>query len=207
MIYTATPPLVSDADQATVIQGDCRLFLPDLGPVGVLMSDPPYNWFAALEDLEVRGRLVDTAPADLWPVYGWLWQWLSPLLMLTHGSAWLTLDRRYLPLYQSLIPGTQGTGVWDLPGDPNARLIYVGPEPTAEPDLSTFRYGSDSPAAFWSALLAVTPMPEVPVLIDPFCGTGSTLEAGLRAGYRVIGIDREPAMVQATKWRLEGLTR
>ena len=44
-------------------------------------------------------------------------------------------------------------------------------------------------------------------LVDPFCGSGSTLEAGFRLGVKVLGIEREPVYAQTASVRMEALFR
>ena len=41
------------------------------------------------------------------------------------------------------------------------------------------------------------------LVIDPFCGSGTTLEAAMRSGRRAIGIDRSSAAIEVARDRLE----
>lgn len=40
------------------------------------------------------------------------------------------------------------------------------------------------------------------VILDPFAGSGTTIEAGLRNGNRMIGIDKDPANVASIDFRI-----
>jgi DNA modification methylase len=40
------------------------------------------------------------------------------------------------------------------------------------------------------------------VVLDPFCGTGTTLEAARLEGFRSIGIDSDPDSIALSRWRL-----
>lgn len=41
------------------------------------------------------------------------------------------------------------------------------------------------------------------LVLDPFCGSGTTLIAGVQIGRRVIGIDRDPAALETSRERLD----
>lgn len=41
------------------------------------------------------------------------------------------------------------------------------------------------------------------IILDPFAGSGSTLVAALRQGFRCIGIEREPQYVTIARARVE----
>lgn len=49
----------------------------------------------------------------------------------------------------------------------------------------------------------LTPPTDAPVVLDPFVGTGTTLEAALEAGVDVIGIEREADYIRLAEKRLE----
>jgi site-specific DNA-methyltransferase (adenine-specific) len=44
------------------------------------------------------------------------------------------------------------------------------------------------------------------VVLDPFCGSGSTGVAALRSGRRFIGIEREDAYIDIARTRLDAAT-
>ncbi len=44
-----------------------------------------------------------------------------------------------------------------------------------------------------------------PVWLEPACGTGRLLRVAARRGYRVVGLDREPAMIEYARRRLRRL--
>lgn len=44
-------------------------------------------------------------------------------------------------------------------------------------------------------------------ILDPYCGVGSSLIAGIKHKRRVIGVDKEPAYIQIAKQRIEAYNR
>jgi site-specific DNA-methyltransferase (adenine-specific) len=182
-------------EAATLIHGDCRLMLPHLPPVDVVLTDPPYmTWETVAQEY---------AAHPLWSVTAMMQQWYPLVLQRTRVGLWMTTDRRYLPYYA--LPEVTGR-VWPLMPTPvrEPMLCYVGRPLRQEPSpalLGQFRYGQDSPVAWWAGLLALCPC-ERGVVLDPFCGTGSSLVAGLEAGYRVIGLERDEATYDRCRTRV-----
>jgi len=42
------------------------------------------------------------------------------------------------------------------------------------------------------------------VVLDPYCGSGTTIEAALAEGFQAIGIERDPESFEDTQRRLDG---
>ncbi|SDY69106.1 site-specific DNA-methyltransferase [Thermoactinomyces sp. DSM 45892] len=61
---------------------------------------------------------------------------------------------------------------------------------------------TEKPIELMEQLIQVVTPPEGTIL-DPFCGSGSTLVAAKRGGYDYIGIDREPEYIKITRERLD----
>lgn len=185
--------LFTFTDRITLIEHDYRTMIPHLPPVDVVLTDPPYVWYDGMLAFDAQGYLDDNPVEAVWPVFTWMWQWVPLLLARVRQTVWLTSDRRYLPFYRHFLPATLTMTDWPVldDGTGQAHLVHIGPAPLPCPPpatLAAYRYGSDSPVAFWAGLLAATPT-SGGVLLDPFCGTGSALEAGVEAGYRVVGIE------------------
>ncbi|MHA1685905.1 MAG: TRM11 family SAM-dependent methyltransferase [Candidatus Heimdallarchaeaceae archaeon] len=56
-------------------------------------------------------------------------------------------------------------------------------------------------------LIFLSDLPQNGLLLDPFCGTGTILLQGLKLGYRVIGVDKDPKCVRAAKMNLQAFVR
>lgn len=54
---------------------------------------------------------------------------------------------------------------------------------------------------------AQLPTPSPVAILDPFCGTGTVLQEGWLLGERMIGMDSDPGMIQATKTNLAWVAR
>ena len=74
-------------------------------------------------------------------------------------------------------------------------------------NMATERTGwpDQKPLALLDLLVRACCPPEGRVL-DPFCGSGTTLEAALRSGRHAVGVDRHPDAVAIARGRIEGLT-
>lgn len=60
---------------------------------------------------------------------------------------------------------------------------------------------TEKPVSLLRRLISVT---EAKTVIDPFCGSGATLEAALLEGRSAIGIDVDPRYAEESKRRIEG---
>jgi len=67
----------------------------------------------------------------------------------------------------------------------------------------TTGYPTQKPLALLDRIVRLTTPPDGTVL-DPMCGSGTTVEAALRAGRRAVGIDQSEVAVQAARRRLGG---
>ena len=191
MYEDASLILLADDQRVNIWRDDVRLLMPHVPRVDVVLSDPPYQWFTSMEDLEQQGKLADLHPAALFPVHTWMAQWLPFLLQRTAQAAWFTIDRRYLMFYRALVSPSVPMQSWPLPDYPNILLLRYALTPCGEvPEdvLALHRPGQDSPEAFWSALLQHASQPPG-IVFDPFAGTGSALTAALRLGYRALGCE------------------
>ena len=203
LCYEHPEPLVDPSAHVTLFAKDYRTMLPLLPPVDVVLTDPPYMWYVGLCAMDARNDIADQPIEGVWPVYAWFWAWYPLLLARVRRALWFTTDRRYLRFYQGMTTPNLTMTVWPLTEE--ARLVHIGPTPLPCPPaevLAQYRYGSDSPVGFWAGLLAATPGAGG-LLLDPFCGTGSALEAGLAAGYRVVGIEHEPRTFRRLQRRVQ----
>ena len=189
-----------DHDGITIYNADCREVLPQLEPVDLVLTDPPYGINFAGQPTKwqrLAGRVPegwDAEPFDdvelllnaasvqiIWggnylPLpcsRGWL-AWIKPDAPPSMGSvefAWTSLDRNARHIIQSI-------------GATNAERLG---HPTQKP-LRVIRWClADIPAG---------------VILDPFMGSGTTLRAAKDLGRRAIGIEIEERYCEIAVKRL-----
>lgn len=190
---------------AVVHHGDCLDVMPTLGVIDAIVTDPPYglgstpsrrrpsNWQRA-DGMEPRQWdtvapdvrwLLDLAPCvavwggnyfDLPRSRGWL-VWCKPDAMPSMGSVemcWTNLDRTAKHISYSV-----RAGAYERCGHPTQKPLAVMAR-----TLEFLKLSPDS------------------LIVDPYCGSGTTGVAAIRAGYRFIGIEREAAFVGIARKRI-----
>lgn len=194
-------PYYEDAS-VTLYHGDCRDVLPTLGPVDLLLTDPPYGIGEAAGKNKTRSKLAvsrdygmstwDDQPADprdiemarviaRWQIiFGGNYFGLPP------SSCWLVWDKdngktdfadcelawTNLPMAVRRLT-YRWQGMLQQPGAPRE----VRQHPTQKPEAIM--------------LWALGFVPDARTVLDPFAGSGTTLVAAKRLGRRAIGIERE----------------
>lgn len=109
--------------------------------------------------------------------------------------------------YKSMksVTGHQMRDVWELADRPEAdkRLVVWG-IPTPGPREKVHgRHPSQKPLALLERVLAASTIPGALVL-DPFCGSGTTGVAAIAAGRRFIGIEQDRDYIALASRRLRG---
>ena len=85
------------------------------------------------------------------------------------------------------------TDVWDIPSLNNMAKERTG-------------YPTQKPLALYERIIAASTN-EGDIVLDPFCGSGTTLLAAQRLGRRWVGVDSSPTALKTAQERLktEGL--
>lgn len=192
--------VVYDRDGITVICGDTRLELPKMadGSVDAILTDPPYgigiNYGEGSDD---KAFLTD---------------WIAECLRVSAGPVVFTIPSTRL--YD--IPKPDWVGVWNKPltmgffSTPyiphwEAIVFYRPPKKTGRSDVWTFNpvkpngHPTPKPLELWRSILATL---DGETVLDPFCGSGTTLRAAKDLGWKAIGIDVEMKYCQMTADRM-----
>lgn len=193
-------------DLTTLYHGDCRDFLPELGRFGLVLTDPPYgvtyqsNWTPAKKSKPVHNdgarlsialyrsvipmiqadHVLWTTRWDAWPdVWAILGQWfpLRGLLIWDKRSNGMGDLGHWGPSYEMIASAGNGRTVGSR--DPSViRLPGVAPgqrvHPTEKPvELMKYLIEKLAPAS----------------VLDPFAGSGPTLQAARELGIPAVGIE------------------
>lgn len=208
-----------------IFHGDCREVLPGLGPVDLVLTDPPYGvgYAAGRQRGNVLGARIANddslaVVAEVWP---------AALTLLNNNRHWYAFaSPRMLPGMMSLAEpkhviawdkGDRGT-MGDLEygfGDAWEAILYGmkgrrplnGPRPRTvirhdwaahyDPSHPTVK-----PVALLGRLVQWSSF-EDEIVLDPFMGSGTTLRAAKDLGRRAIGIELEERYCEIAAKRLE----
>jgi site-specific DNA-methyltransferase (adenine-specific) len=211
-----------ERDGVTLYHGDCREILPKLQSESfdLVLTDPPYlvsysgRWGSEFEPIA-----GDSDPTWVVPVYQNLFRLLkSDSLCLTffgwpHAetflSSWHEVGFRPVSLFV-LVKRRIGLGYFSraqheqayllAKGKPNRPLTapsdvldWVTPFPTLHPNQKPVGAISTLLHSFSSQTSAV---------LDPFCGSGTTLVAAHQAGRRAVGIEIDERFCELAAMRL-----
>jgi len=174
----------------TIYNADCRDVLPQLEPVDLVLTDPPYGlgdrmqggtwgitrkqemtWDKATPESLVLGLLEKAPKVAIWggnyyplpPSRGWL-SWFkpdAPPTMANFELAWTNQDQNARQISYS--------------------IAATNPERVGHP--------TQKPLAVMKWSLSF--FPEVQTVLDPFMGSGTTLRAAKDLGLKAIGIEVE----------------
>ena len=189
-------------DAVTIYHGDCREILPTLGPVDLVLTDPPYGIGEDGGD-KMRygpGRTHFSIPKH--QRMGWDIERPSREcfgLLMAAAPHWIIFGGNY---FADLLPPSPGWLYWDkrIGGDfSDGELIYTnrngGLRSYSVHSFLGLRGGKDRqhPTQKPLSLLhwCIGFFPNAQTILDPFMGSGTTLRAAKDLGRRAIGIEIE----------------
>ena len=182
----------------TIWHGDCREILPGIGPVDLVLTDPPYG-IAHPTDYAARGRGALAACND-WPAVGGDAGPFEPGPFL--GQAAILWGANY---YASRLPESSGWLVWDklrphgldqatcelawsncVKGARVFRHLWNGMMRGSE--RTTLLHPTQKPTVLMEWCLGLKGVPPG-IVLDPFMGSGPVIEACKKVGRKAIGIE------------------
>lgn len=195
-----------DDGQVAIYHGDCRDVLP-LISADVMVSDPPYGmgyqsgWkessrIANDNSTECRDRAL-----DIWAG--------RPALVFGRWSVSRPANVRELLIWDK--GDWPGMGDLSLPWGPSTEEIYVLGDgfvgkrrgqilrDPKRPSGATALHPNEKPIGLMEMLVAACPPG---VIVDPFCGSGSTLVAAKNLGRRAVGIEIDEGHVKTAVSRM-----
>jgi site-specific DNA-methyltransferase (adenine-specific) len=196
---------LADALTAVIIHGDCRDLLSMTGTVDAVVTDPPYGIGAkASVRRSTTGQRKIGMPARMWdneaPDLSFLMD-VAPIVAIWGGN--------YFALPQS-----RGWLAWCKPDAPpsmgSLEMCWTNQDRTAKHIVHSIsatnkeRVGhpTQKPIAVMLRTLEFLKLPPNSLIMDPYCGSGTTGVAAIKAGHRFIGIERESGYVAIARQRI-----
>ena len=192
----------------TIYHGDCREILPGLPKCDLLLTDPPYGLGRhEMADSRNNGKgrrgyeavsEWDKLPPDS-SVFAALFQQTSEQVIwganyftfaLAPSMGWLVWDKG-----QRI---AQSDGELAYTSRHNALRIYVAGRHLLDGDGAC--HPTQKPVALMKWCISL--FPEVQTVLDPFCGSGTTLVAAKDMRLSAIGIEREEKYCEIAAKRL-----
>jgi site-specific DNA-methyltransferase (adenine-specific) len=206
-----------ERDGIVIYHGDCREVLPALGPVDLVLTDPPYGIEGGVSSGVARGKgdyaggFVDDAHhirEVVVPVIEWCIE-NARCVVLTPGNRCFSMypqPQSFGAFYQPAAVGMQAFGNLDAQpifyygasggsrmGKPCSYMLTEPPEHNGHP--------CPKPLRAWRKLLAVVGTTDG-LTLDPFMGSGTTLRAAKDLGRKAIGIEIEERYCEIAAKRL-----
>lgn len=195
-------------DLVTLYHGDCRDLLPELDPVDLVLTDPPYGisyvsgWTSG-----PRSRPISSDTARLairmqkavipmlraqhvlwftrWDVWPDVWEVLAMWLPLRGMLVWDKSDpgmgdlSHWGPSYELIASAGHGKTI----GSRDQSVLRF-----QKPPSTNRRHPTEKPVDLLEYLIGKL---DATTVLDPFAGSGSTLVAARNLGRRVVGIEIE----------------
>lgn len=198
-----------DRDGITIYHGDCREILPQIsGSFGAIITDPPYGMkYKPLRGangsrrwtIGVRGDDSEFDPGHLIatnvPTVMWGANWYPRSVPSSGG--WLVWNKVPNGRKEGFQASDAELAWTNVRGSVRMFSMQWGGEArNGEP----FLHPTQKPVALMSWCIAM--IPEDATILDPYCGSGPTLEAARNLGRKAIGIEIEERYCEIAAKRL-----
>jgi len=210
----------------TIYHGDCREVLPTLKGVDLVLTDPPFfmpathyqsrvtyqrawsdtsilaTFWAAVVDacllsLRPTGHFLSFCNGDSYPVfYPEMYRRFDFLKCLVWDKGHVGLGRVWRNQHEMVIAARWNTSLFKDDGKLRADIFRFNATPSADRE-----HPVEKPVNMLRWLLEPT-TPDAGLILDPFAGSGSTLEAARDAGRRAVGIEGEERYCEIAAKRL-----
>lgn len=208
-----------DDGQITIYHGDCRDVLQDIGPVGLVITDPPYaigssraEWKVTASvgtGIHLAAKKVEKGGAML--VFTTTSGRGIDFTMGAVGNA-LPLNRLLIWHKSFIRSRVAGPWRWDAVailafgracfGRPEHSSVFTTTDPASHTHLGDTGHPAELPDGVADWLYGPLATDET-VMLDPFMGSGKLLEPAARMGRRAIGIEIEEKYCEVAAKRLQ----
>lgn len=194
------------ADNVQVIQ---QGLLPEIRTV---ISDPPYYGMQYAQAVALGLQRFDEAEEAKWLAHlsAWYLEWLPLVRTLVEyatGRAFFFTSPHHFPSFtrMALLSGWKAERVW-YAHDAEVLMQFGRPIPDVMAQNITAAFQDSShPSRIEQAVLDVLIEATDGTVLDPFMGTGGTLQAAIRAGRPCVGIEISAANCDQAIARLDGV--
>ena len=198
----------------TIVCGDCLDVMKDCpdGCVDLVLTDPPYGVGVEYDNFD------DTQEAVIELAYPFVKEALrlASRVVFTSGviNAWHYPQPSWALAWTNLAganSGPWGFSCWQP-------ILCYGPDPYLQNGLGRrhdiiianeraerLGHPCPKPINFWCRLLERVSVQETDLILDPFCGSGTTCVAAKKLGRRFIGIDISEEYCEIARQRLESV--
>jgi len=217
--------------EGCIVTGDCRTIVPDLpdGCVDCVLADPPYGIPVGAAFVRRAGTVIENGSGAY--NEGATWEWLASVAWMRPGANLAIFHRRGDSPPQTVRPWHKFYLVKDAPpptprptfvsaveectiaSTPGRRIWYGGGYvPNYWRGLTPNRlnqghgHQAEKPEAAMAILVKVLSAP-THLILDPFCGTGTTCVAAKTLGRRWIGIELDPKYAEIARRRVASTPR
>lgn len=208
-----------DEDGITIYHGDCREILPELAPVDLVLTDPPYG-ITYVSNMAV-GKGTQPLTNDGTRVSLRMYRSVIPMLRTNH-LLWFTRWDAWPDVWELLAPWfpMRGLLVWDkghpgmgdlahwgtsyeliassgngrIIGKRDGSILRFPPVPSGNR-----KHPTEKPMALLRYLIEKL---DAYTVLDPFAGSGTMLQAAKALGRRAIGIEIEEKYCEIAVQRL-----
>lgn len=192
----------------TLYNADCLELLPQL-KADLVLTDPPYGVgvkYSRFDDTKAALRELVNAVVPMMRA-------AAPVVLLTPGNQNLWMYPEPDHVLAWMCPAGAGVGKWGFVCW-HAALAYgrdpyrpgkEGSRPDAWMHMETAEkngHPCPKPIAAWKKLLVRGSVNESDTILDPFCGSGTTLLAAKETNRRAIGIELEEKYCEIAAKRL-----
>ena len=206
-------------DAVQIFHGDCREILPTLGPVDLVLTDPPYGIAGGRgggNQARAKGAYISTGWDD---TQNYIREVCVPAIkdclrladrvIVTPGNAQMMVYPTPDDIGCFWTPASPGHGSWGF--TTFTPILYYGKDPWLGTRSSgrqvTERANVDGhpcpkPLNTWKWLMVKGSREEGEMVLDPFMGSGTTLRAAKDLGRKAIGIEIEERYCEISAKRM-----